>query len=209
MGNSDKAINQWILIEHTVKDWYKDDASRFSHILFEEALILFLKEDTLSAETLINKDLINHPGTRGWQLGQLAYFNLVYGKPYIALEYYKQAVSFRNNIKYGRNIAKAKFQTGHQTEGLLEMDRIIRDNSKNHINFLYRVEMHITLKETDKAIDDLERSISIQKSEKALLLIARLYSSEKEKEKACKNWTIAKKIFKSKDAKSQIKLNCK
>ncbi len=209
LGNSDNAINQWVLIEHTVKDWYRDDASRFNHILFEEALILYLKEDSINAELLIDKDLINHPGTRGWQLGQLAYFNLVYNNPEQALEYYRQAISFGRNLNYNRNIAKAKFQTGLQKEGLLEMDRIIRNEPSKFINFIYRAEMYQTLNNTDEAISDLEHSISLQKTEQALLLLANIYSSEGNNKKACEFWTIAKKTFKSKDAKSQIKSYCK
>ena len=52
--------------------------------------------------------------------------------------------------------------------------------------------MYITLKEINKAIADLERRISIQNSEKACLLIARLYSEKKEK--VYENWTTTKNI---------------
>jgi len=208
-GNADNAINQWILIEHTLKSWYSQEATDLDHLLFEEALVRYLEKDTSNAEILIQKDLVNHPGTRGWQLGQLAYFNLVYNNPKQALIYYTEALSFKNNINYSRNIAKAKFLTGHHTEGLSEMDKIIRDNPKNYINFLYRAEMHISLNNPNKAIADLEKSIDIQKTEKAFLILANLYLDQDKKEDAYNTWTIAKKIFKSKEAKTLLKLNCK
>jgi tetratricopeptide (TPR) repeat protein len=152
---------------------------------------------------------VNHPGTRGWQLGQLAFFNIVYNNPNQALEYYKQALSFGSNINYFRNIAKAKFQTGLQKDGLEEINRIIRDEPNNYINFFYRAEMHNTLGDIDASVADLEKSIAIQKTEKALLLLADLYLSKQDNIKACENWGFAKKIFKSKKAKSQLKLHCK
>lgn len=108
-GNKEKAINQWILIEHTLKSWYSQEATRFEHMLFEEALVRYLEEDTINAEVLIEKDLRNHPGTRGWQLGQLAYFNLIYNNPKHALDLYDEALSLSSNPNYARNIARAKF----------------------------------------------------------------------------------------------------
>lgn len=201
-------MNQWILIEHSLKTWYSQEATRFDHMLFEEALVRYLEKDSANAELLIQKDLINHPGARGWQLGQLAYFNLVYGNAHEAFKYYKEALKFGVNHNYARNIAKVKFLIGLQDQGLEEINRIILDMPNNHINFLYRSEMYEILDKKENAINDLYQSLRIQKTENGLLKLADLYSTY-DKDLACKNWTMAKKLFQSKQAKNQLKLHCK